>query len=157
MHDTSATAPPDTTAPTPVDRGLFAPGRAGASVGALVLISLLAFEALAVATSALGMVWAGPLCDRRGPWRATVLGLTFFTAGLLLAGGASSMAGVAAGLGPWAWLLPGWAAAGFSIGLGFPMQSVLTLQLAAPEAQGRAASALQLGTALAPRAFAPAR
>ena len=40
-----------------------------------------------VATSALGMVWAGPLCDRRGPWRATVLGLAFFTAGLLLAGG----------------------------------------------------------------------
>ena len=112
MHDT----------PSPDDRGLFAPGRASASVGALALISLLAFEALAVATampavadalgglslyalsfggmvatSALGMVWAGPLCDRRGPWRATVLGLVFFTAGLLLAGSAGSMAGVAAG------------------------------------------------------------
>jgi MFS family permease len=49
-----------------------------------------------VATSALGMVWAGPLCDRRGPggppcwaWPSSPRAA--------LAGGASSMAGVAAG------------------------------------------------------------
>lgn len=118
-----SSAPSSIQAPPAADAGgLFSRGRAGASLGALGLVSLLAFEAMAVAaampavaealgglslyalsfggmvaTSALGMVWAGPLCDRRGPWRATVLGLVFFTAGLLLAGGAGSMAGVAAG------------------------------------------------------------
>lgn len=45
-------------------------------------------------------------------------------------------------------VLPGWALAGFGIGLSFPMLSVLTLALSAPDEQGRNASALQLSDAL---------
>lgn len=42
----------------------------------------------------------------------------------------------------------GWAVAGFGIGLSFPMLSVLTLGLSAPDEQGHTASALQLSDAL---------
>ncbi|MFY9510942.1 MAG: MFS transporter, partial [Rubrivivax sp.] len=52
-----------------------------------------------------------------------------------------------AGLPAWC-VVPGWALAGFGIGLAFPMLSVLTLGLSAPGEQGRNASALQLGDAL---------
>lgn len=101
---------------------LFGGGRAAACLGAVTLVSLLAFEAMAVAaampaiaaaldgdglyalafggllaTSVLGMVLAGHLCDRHGARRATVAGLWVFTAGLLLAGLADRMAGVVAG------------------------------------------------------------
>lgn len=108
------------TAATPVRAGapeaLFAPGRTGACVGAIALVSLLAFEAMAVATampavaaalnglplyalafggmlaaSMPGMVWAGPWCDRRGPGPCTAAGLASFAAGLLLAGCAGTM------------------------------------------------------------------
>jgi len=90
--------------------------RVGVITGAVALTSMLAFEALAVAVampavataldglggyalafggpmafSVLGMVMAGQSADRHGPLRATVLGLTLFTAGLLLAGLAPSM------------------------------------------------------------------
>ena len=96
---------------------LFAPGRRAACIGAIALISMLAFEAIAVATampavaealdglpyyalafgatlatSVLGMTAAGQLCDRRGPYRASLVGLTAFLLGLLLAGCAPSMA-----------------------------------------------------------------
>lgn len=96
--------------------GLFAPGRRAASIGAVALISMLAFESIAVATampavaqaldglglyalafgatlatSVLGMVAAGELCDRRGPYRAALVGLAAFLAGLLLAGFAGAM------------------------------------------------------------------
>ena len=95
---------------------LFSRQRAGASVGAVALVSLLAFEAMAVAaampaiaaaldgiglyalafggmlaTSVLGMVLAGRSCDRHGAWRATAAGLAVFFAGLLLAGFANGM------------------------------------------------------------------
>jgi len=95
---------------------LFAPGRRAACVGAVALISMLAFEAIAVATampavaaaldglplyalafgatlatSVLGMTAAGQLCDKRGPYRASLVGLTAFLLGLLLAGFAPSM------------------------------------------------------------------
>lgn len=104
------------------DEPLFAPGRRAACLGAVTLVSLLAFEAMAVAAampavaaalggdalyalafggmlaaSVLGMVASGQLCDRRGARPAAATGLLLFTAGLLAAGFAGSMAAVAAG------------------------------------------------------------
>jgi MFS family permease len=104
------------------DEPLFAPGRRAACLGAVTLVSLLAFEAMAVAAampavaaalgddslyalafggmlaaSVLGMVASGQLCDRRGARPAAAIGLAVFTAGLLVAGLAGSMATVAAG------------------------------------------------------------
>lgn len=98
-------------ADTPPHEALFARGRLAACIGAVALVSMLAFEAMAVAaampaiaaaldgislyalafggmlaTSVLGMVLAGRSCDRHGPLRATVVGLTVFAAGLLIAG-----------------------------------------------------------------------
>lgn len=109
-------AAPVTPAPSPDDLRLFAPGRAAACMGAVALISMLAFEAIAVATampavaqaldglplyalafgatlatSVIGMTVAGQLCDKRGPYRASLLGLAAFLAGLLLAGFATAM------------------------------------------------------------------
>ena len=103
-------ATPDTS------QALFAPGRRAACLGAVALISMLAFESIAVATampavaealqglpyyalafgatlatSVLGMTAAGQLCDKRGPYRAALAGLAAFLAGLLLAGFATSM------------------------------------------------------------------
>ncbi len=101
---------------------LFAPGRRAALVGAVALVSMLAFEAMAVAaampaialaldglalyalafggtlaSSVLGMVVAGASCDRRGPWRTTAWGLGIFMLGLLLAGLAPQMDWLVAG------------------------------------------------------------
>ena len=101
---------------------LFSHGRLGACLGAIALVSLLAFEAIAVAaampaiaaalgglglyasafggmlaTSVLGMVLAGQSCDRHGALRATVAGMAVFGTGLLVAGFAHSMAWVVAG------------------------------------------------------------
>ncbi|HEY0956591.1 MAG TPA: MFS transporter [Roseateles sp.] len=109
-------ADPVTTAPAPDSDKLFAPGRSAACVGAVALISMLAFEAIAVATampavaealnglplyalafgatlatSVIGMTVAGQLCDKRGPYRASLLGLAAFLVGLLLAGLATGM------------------------------------------------------------------
>jgi len=114
---TTATLPAETTTET-----LFSQGRLGACIGAVALVSLLAFEAMAVAaampaiaaalhglglyalafggmlaTSMLGMVLAGRSSDRHGAFRATVVGLVVFSAGLLLAGWADSMGWVVAG------------------------------------------------------------
>jgi MFS family permease len=106
----------DSLAASPADTSLFAPGRRAACLGAIALISMLAFESIAVATampavaealqglpyyalafgatlatSVLGMTAAGQLCDKRGPYRAALAGLAAFLAGLLLAGFATSM------------------------------------------------------------------
>ena len=112
-------ADPVAPAPNPaaVSDSLFAPGRRAACVGAIALISMLAFETIAVATampavaqalnglpmyalafgatlatSVIGMTAAGQLCDRRGPYRASLMGLAAFLLGLLAAGFAPSMA-----------------------------------------------------------------
>ena len=99
------------------DPALFSSGRGAACVGAVALITLLAFEALAVAAampavagaldglslyalafggplaaSVPGMVLAGRWSDRHGALRATVWGLGLFGAGLLVAGLAPHMA-----------------------------------------------------------------
>lgn len=112
---------PVTASPAAPDQ-LFAPGRRAACVGAVALISMLAFEAIAVATampavadaldglplyalafgatlatSVIGMTAAGQLCDKRGPYRASLLGLAVFLAGLLLAGFAPSMTALVLG------------------------------------------------------------
>lgn len=109
-----------TTAALPLpSESLFARARLGACVGAVALVSLLAFEAMAVAaampaiaqaldgiglyalafggmlaTSVLGMVLAGWSCDRHGARSAALLGLVVFTAGLLLAGAAQGPHGM---------------------------------------------------------------
>jgi MFS family permease len=108
--------------PSDACQNLFAPGRRAACIGAVALISMLAFESIAVATampavagaldglplyalafgatlatSVLGMTAAGQLCDKRGPYRAALAGLAVFLAGLLLAGWATSMATLVAG------------------------------------------------------------
>jgi len=102
--------------PTDASLNLFAPGRRAACIGAVALISMLAFESIAVATampvvagalnglplyalafgatlatSVLGMTAAGQLCDKRGPYLAALAGLAAFLAWLLLAGFATSM------------------------------------------------------------------
>lgn len=117
MPSTATTLPAPSTA-----AGLFSRGTAAASVGAIALVSLLAFEAMAlaaampaiaaaldglslyalafggmVASSVLGMVAAGRWCDRHGAQRPLLLGLLVFGAGLLLAGAAPSMPWLVAG------------------------------------------------------------
>lgn len=106
----------------PQHQHLFSRGLAGVSIGAVALVSLLAFEAMAVAaampaiadalqgiglyalafggmlaSSVLGLVWAGRASDRDGAFRITAIGLLVFTAGLLLAGFAPQMGWLVAG------------------------------------------------------------
>ena len=86
------------------------------TIGLLIVVTLLAFEAMSVAAALptaardlhglawygwafsgfvmaniLGLVISGMLSDRRGPRRPLVAGLTLFPAGLLLAGGSRTM------------------------------------------------------------------
>lgn len=111
----TAVSPPP--APVP-DAGLsvLSPRYRATTLGMVALISLVAFEALAVAaamptvavaldglklyalafggalaTSVIGMTLAGRLCDARGPATPLWLGLACFVAGLLLAGLAPRM------------------------------------------------------------------
>lgn len=114
------------------DPGLFAPGRRALVLGALALLSMIAFEAMAVAAvmpvvaqalagldhfalafagtaalSMLGLVWAGADCDRQPPRRAMTAGLLLFGGGLLAAGMAADMA----------WLLVGRLLQGLGAGM----------------------------------------
>ena len=100
----------------PRAEGILAPPYRAATLGMVALISLVAFEALAVttamptvarelnglkayalafggvlATSVIGMALSGRWSDRRGPAPAMWTGLTGFVAGLLLAGFARDM------------------------------------------------------------------
>jgi MFS family permease len=114
-----------TTAPATqqtVARSIFSPAYRSTSGGILVLVTLIAFEAMAVAAALptaarqvhgiaaigwaftgflvsdlVGMVVSGQVCDRRGPRLPMILGLVGFTAGLAIAGTATSMAQLVAG------------------------------------------------------------
>lgn len=116
----------------PPESGLFAPARRALTVGAVALVALVGFEALAVTTamptvaraldglslyalafagtlaaSVVGMVAAGPWADARGPAAPLRQGIAWFALGLLLAGAAPSMA----------WLIAGRVVQGFGGGL----------------------------------------
>lgn len=95
---------------------IFSGHRRALTVGLLLAITLVAFEALAVATvmpraeqdlvgialygwafsgfllaSIIGITWAGEQADRHGPGRPLAIGMTLFAIGLLIAGLAPSM------------------------------------------------------------------
>jgi MFS family permease len=99
-----------------LDGGLFAPHRRNLVVGLVLTVTLVAFEAMAIAAimpdvkndlgglglygwvfsgfflgSLLGIVVAGQLADTRGLVLPYVVGLGLFTTGLLIGGGAVSM------------------------------------------------------------------
>jgi MFS family permease len=101
---------------TPRTEGILAPPYRAATIGMVALISLVAFEALAVttamptvarelnglkayalafggvlATSVIGMTLSGRWSDRKGPAPAMWTGLAGFVAGLLIAGFAHNM------------------------------------------------------------------
>ena len=110
-------APPTPHDPTrAANASVLSPRYRATTLGMVALISLVAFEALAVAaamptvavaldglrlyalafggalaTSVIGMTVAGRLCDARGPARPLWLGLACFVAGLLMAGLAPRM------------------------------------------------------------------
>lgn len=100
----------------PGKESIFAAEYRRTSGGVLLLMTLLAFEAMAVAAalpsatrelhavgaigfaftgflalSLVGMVVAGQVCDQRGPRRPMIAGLVAFVAGLALSGAASSI------------------------------------------------------------------
>ena len=106
----------------PEPRTIFDREVRASSIGILVLVTLIAFEAMAVnaalptaarelhglrsygwaftgflIASVVGMVLSGQLADRRGPGVPLVVGLVSFTAGLLVGGTASTMAQLVAG------------------------------------------------------------
>ncbi len=110
---------PEASAATPAAaplEGLLSPRRRAMTLGMVALVSLGAFEALAVATamptvaraldglslyalafagtlaaSVVGMVHAGRASDRRGPARVVWWGVSWFVAGLIVAGLAPNM------------------------------------------------------------------
>lgn len=111
----------DATEP-PAGRSIFAPAYRSASGGILILVTLIAFEAMAVAAAlptaarevhglgaigwaftgflvsdVVGMVVSGQVCDQRGPRLPMVAGLIAFLAGLGVAGTATSMVQLVAG------------------------------------------------------------
>nr|WP_256091763.1 MFS transporter [Micromonospora haikouensis] len=109
-------------APPAAPGHLFAPALRAMTVGVVALVSLLAFEALAVGTAmptvarsldglslyglafggafasgVVGMVVSGVWCDARGPRAPVWHGVGWFVAGLLVAGSASTMGVLVAG------------------------------------------------------------
>jgi MFS family permease len=103
-------------------RSIFAPSVRATSVGVLILITLLAFEAMAVSAAlptaaravgglgsfgwaftgflvanVVGMVASGQLSDSHGPRTPLAAGMACFLAGLVLAGTATTMAQLVAG------------------------------------------------------------
>jgi MFS family permease len=114
----TAAAPPRRTD----QRSIFAPAHRGPSSGILILVTLIAFEAMAVSAAlptaardvhgigsigwaftgflvsdVVGMVVSGQACDRRGPRRPMITGLAAFVAGLAVSGTATSMVQFVAG------------------------------------------------------------
>jgi MFS family permease len=109
--------------PPPSRRGaLWAPRRRAVTAGVLLLVTLMGFESMGVASamptlvadlhgtalyawpfltflaaSVVAVVWSGRWCDRGGPRLSLAAGPLLFAAGLLLAGSAQSMAVLLAG------------------------------------------------------------
>lgn len=102
--------------------GVFSGQRVSLTIGLLMAVTLVAFEALAVGTampraeeelgdlalygwvfsgfllaSVIGIAWAGGQADRHGPARPLAIGMTLFAAGLVVAGLAPSMLVLVAG------------------------------------------------------------
>ena len=114
---TSSTMRPDTgTAVPDAGGGIVSPALRATTIGVLALVSLHAFEALALTTvmptiareldgaslyamaftatlasGIVSIVWSGNLADRRGPRPPLLIGLVLFAAGLVIAGLAPSM------------------------------------------------------------------
>jgi MFS family permease len=105
-----------------VPQSIFGPALRATSTGLLIVITLIAFEAMAVSAAlptaaravhglgafgwaftgflianVLGMVTSGQLSDSRGPRTPLVAGLTCFLAGLVLSGTATTMSQLVAG------------------------------------------------------------
>jgi MFS family permease len=127
--------------------GVWSPGRRALTLGLVLMITLVAFEAFAIATvmpkikddlggigwygwvfsafflaNLLGIVWAGHSSDHHGPARAFTVGLLLFALGLLLGGAAPAIGWLVAaravqGLGAGA--IP--AIAYVAIGRGYPV------------------------------------
>lgn len=101
---------------------MFGRGYRATSVGLLLIVTLVAFEAMSVTTAmptvvesldgmafyawpfsafmvanVLGMVVAGEVSDRLGPTRPMLIGLAMFAGGLVIAGAAGTMAQLVAG------------------------------------------------------------
>ena len=102
--------------------GIFRGERAGLTIGILMAITIVAFEALAIGTvmpkveedlgqlslygwvfsgfllaSVVGIAWSGQQADIHGPGRPLAIGMTLFAIGLLIAGLAPNMLVVVAG------------------------------------------------------------
>ena len=102
--------------------GVFRGERGGLTIGLLMAVTIVAFEALAVSTvmpkaeddlgdlalygwvfsgfllaSVIGIAWAGEQADRHGPGRPLAVGMVLFTIGLVIAGLAPSMLILVAG------------------------------------------------------------
>ena len=100
-----------------IEGGVWAPQRRRMTLGLVLTITLVAFEALAISTvmpvvaddlgqlglygwvfsgfflgNLIGIVWAGQVADRRGTWLPFAAGLVLVSAGLLVGGLAGSMA-----------------------------------------------------------------
>ncbi len=103
-------------ADVPADQSIFSPRLRASSIGVLVIITLIAFEEMAVnaalptaarelggigyygwaftgflAATIVGLVVAGQLCDERGPRLPLIAGVGFFAAGLVVSGTATTM------------------------------------------------------------------
>ncbi len=110
------------TAPTPVRAELFGPERRATTIGVVLLVSLVAFEAMGVGTAmpalvadlgglalyawpfvaflaanVLGTVLGGRWCDRQGPRLPLLVGPLLFGVGLVVAGTATAMPQLLAG------------------------------------------------------------
>ncbi len=122
MSSLESTLNADTAPGTAREPGVLDAPYAASTIGMLALISLLAFEQLAVATvmpvvagaldgaalyaaafgaavaaGMLGMVLAGRWCDRSGPLPPLLAGIAAFVLGLVVAGAAPAMATLVAG------------------------------------------------------------
>lgn len=103
-------------APAPVDAQLLIPGRRPLTIGLVLVVTAIAFEALAVATALpvvskdlgglrlygwafsgfmlanlVGITLGGPAADRIGPAKPAAIGLVLFGSGLLISGFAPTM------------------------------------------------------------------